>query len=44
MAQRKINKKVTRKIHKKRKRHFLLRREILLLFLVLALLGTGFYL
>ena len=44
MAQRKIKRKTTRKIHKKRKRHFLLRREILLLFLALALLGTGFYL
>lgn len=44
MAQRKIKRKTTRKIHKKRTRHFLLRREILLLFLALALLGTGFYL
>lgn len=44
MAQRKIKRKTTRKIHKKRKRHFLLRREILLLFLALTLLGTGFYL
>ncbi|WP_313717296.1 GH25 family lysozyme, partial [Kaistella carnis] len=44
MAKRKIKKKTTRKIHKNRKRHFLLRREILLLFLVLALFGTGFYL
>ena len=44
MAQRKIKRKTTRRIHKKRKRHFLLRREILLLFLALALLGTGFYL
>ena len=44
MAQRKIKRKTTRKIHKKRKRYFLLRREILLLFLALALLGTGFYL
>ena len=44
MAKRAIKKKTTRKIHKKRKRHFLLRREILLLFLALTLLGTGFYL
>ena len=44
MTERKLNKKITRKIHKKRKRHFLLRREILLLCLVLALFGTGFYL
>lgn len=44
MAQRKIKRKTSRKIHKKRKRHYLLRREILLLFLALALLGTGFYL
>lgn len=44
MAQRKIKRKTTLKIHKKRKRYFLLRREILLLFLALALLGTGFYL
>ena len=44
MAQRKIKRKTTRKIHKKRKRYFLLRREILLLFLALTLLGTGFYL
>lgn len=39
------NKRITsRKIHRNRKRHFLLRREILLIFLALALLGTGFYL
>lgn len=44
MANRKTNRKVTRKIHKKRKKNFLLRREILLLILALALLGTGFYL
>lgn len=44
MAKRTVKRKTTRKIHKKRKRHFLLRREILLLFLALALLGTGFYL
>ncbi|WP_027377745.1 glycoside hydrolase family 25 protein [Kaistella palustris] len=44
MAKRKIKRKTARKIHKKRRRHFLLRREILLLFLTLALLGTGFYL
>lgn len=44
MAKRIIKRKTTRKIHKNRKRHFLLRREILLLFLGIALLGTGFYL
>lgn len=44
MTKRTVKRKTTRKIHKKRKRHFLLRREILLLFLALALLGTGFYL
>lgn len=44
MAQRRIKRRTTRKIHQKRKRHFLLRREILLFFLALALLGTGFYL
>lgn len=44
MAKRKVKRKTTRKIHKNRKRHFLLRREILLLFLALTLLGTGFYL
>lgn len=44
MAKRKVKRKTTRKIHKKRKRHFLLRREILLLFLALTLVGTGFYL
>jgi lysozyme len=36
--------KVKRKIHKNRKRHWLLRREILLLILVLSLFGTGWYL
>ena len=44
MLTRKLKRKTTRKIHKKRKRHFLLRREILLIFLAIALLGTGFYL
>ena len=44
MAKRPVKRKITRKIHKNRKRHFLLRREILLLFLALTLLGTGFYL
>ena len=44
MAKRTVNRKTTRKIHKKRKSHFLLRREILLIFLALALFGTGFYL
>lgn len=44
MAKRTVKRKTTHKIHQKRKRHFLLRRQILLLFLVLALFGTGFYL
>ncbi|WP_234108958.1 glycoside hydrolase family 25 protein [Chryseobacterium sp. R2A-55] len=44
MAKRTVKRKTTRKIHKNRKKHWLLRREILLLILALALLGTGFYL
>lgn len=44
MAKRKLHRKTSRKIHKNRKRHFLLRREILLLILAIALLGTGYYL
>ena len=44
MSKRTRNRKTTRKIHKQRKKHWLLRREILLLILALALLGTGFYL
>ena len=44
MAKKPIKKKATRKIHKARRRHFLLRREILLVILAVALLGTGFYL
>jgi len=36
--------KTSRKIHKNRKRHWLLRREILLLILAVTILGTGFYL
>lgn len=43
MAKKKAE-KATRKIHKKRRRSWLLRREILLAALALALLGTGFYL
>ncbi len=39
-----VKRKTTRKIHKNRKRHFLLRREILLLILAIALFGAGFYL
>ena len=44
MAKKPIKKKTTRKIHKARRRHFLLRREILLVILAVAVLGTGFYL
>ena len=44
MPKKPIHRKVTKKIHKKRRRNFLFRREILLLILALALLGTGFYL
>ncbi len=45
MAKRKpIKRRTTRKIHKTRKKHWLLRREILLVILALSLLGTGFYL
>ena len=44
MPKKTIHRKVTKKIHKKRRRNFLFRREILLLILALALLGTGFYL
>ena len=44
MAKRTVKRKTTRKIHKNRKKHWLLRREILLLILAVALLGTGFYL
>ena len=36
--------KTSRKIHKNRKRHWLLRREILLLILAVTILVTGFYL
>ena len=36
--------KTTRKIHKKRKKHWLLRREIMLVILAVTLLATGFYL
>lgn len=36
--------KARRKIHRHRKKHWLLRREILLLILALSLLGTGWYL
>ncbi len=36
--------KTSRKIHKNRKRHWLLRREILLLILAVTILGTAFYL
>ncbi len=36
--------KTSRKIHKNRKRHWLLRREILLLILAVTILGIGFYL
>lgn len=42
MAKRKIRN--TKKIHRNRKKHWLLRREILLLILLVALLGTGIYL
>jgi len=44
MPRKPAKRKITKKIHQKRRRHFLLRREILLLILALALLGTGFYL
>ena len=44
MAKKPIKKQTTRKIHKARRRHFLLRREILLVILAVALVGTGFYL
>ena len=44
MAKQTIRRKTTRKIHKRRKQHWLFRRWILLLVLALALLGTGFYL
>ena len=44
MAKRTVKRKTTRKIHKNRKKHWLLRREILLFILAVALLGTGFYL
>lgn len=39
-----VKRKITKKIHQKRRRHFFLRREILLLILALTLLGTGLYL
>ncbi|MGZ5273008.1 MAG: glycoside hydrolase family 25 protein [Kaistella sp.] len=44
MPRKAVKRKITKKIHQKRRRHFLLRREILLLILAFALLGTGFYL
>lgn len=44
MAKRTVKRKTTRKIHKNRKKHWLLRREILFFILAVALLGTGFYL
>ena len=44
MAKRTLKRKTTRRVHKNRKKHWLLRREILLLILAVALLGTGFYL
>lgn len=44
MAKKKTAKKTARKIHKKRKQNLLFRREILLVVLAAALLGTGFYL
>ena len=44
MPRKPARRKITKKIHQKRRRHFLLRREILLLILAFALLGTGFYL
>lgn len=40
----KTRKKATRKIHKKRRKNYFLRRYILLGILLLALIGTGFYL
>lgn len=44
MAKKTLKKKTSRKIHKKRKKSFVLRREILLLILAVALVGTAFYL
>lgn len=44
MAKKSAGRKAKRKIHKNRRRHWLLRREVLLVILAAALLGTGFYL
>lgn len=44
MAKRKLNSKRKRKIHQKRKSKFIFRRWMLLVVLIIALLGTGFYL
>ncbi|MGZ5284498.1 MAG: glycoside hydrolase family 25 protein [Kaistella sp.] len=44
MPRKPVKRKITKKIHQKRRRHFFLRREILLLILALTLLGTGLYL
>ena len=44
MTKRNYPKKTRKKIHKKRKRNFLFRREILLLVFAFILLGTGYYL
>ena len=44
MAKKPIKRKTTRKIHKKRQRHFLWRREVLFAILLLSLVGTGYYL
>ncbi len=44
MAKKNTRRKSTSKIHKKRRKNYLLRRFILLGILLIALLGTGFYL
>lgn len=44
MSSGKYTKKTAKKIHKKRQKNYFLRRRILLFILIMALLGTGFYL
>ncbi len=44
MPKKKLPKKTIRKIHRKRRKNYFLRRGLLLLILVITLVGTGFYL
>lgn len=44
MTQRKYTKKTAKRIHKNRRKNYFLRRWVLLAILIVALIGTGFYL